>query len=224
MRLHDEAKTEGDTGTGAADAAVKTETASATTAEAPKTEAAPVKSEASPVKTEAPKTETTTDAPKTEAAKPASVEIKLELPKDSKLHQTDVDRIAATARERGLSQEQANALLTEAETATSGFVARQQEMLVAKRTEWVNTVKSDPELGGANLAKTNANAMRVVERFMSPALREDLRVTGYGDHPELVRFLAKVGAAMAEDSPPSDGKPTFAKRSVEDIMYGTSNS
>lgn len=66
--------------------------------------------------------------------------------------------------------------------------------------------------------------MRVVERFMSPALREELRITGYGDHPELVRFLAKVGASMAEDTPAAGQKPTFKQRSPEDVLYGTPNA
>lgn len=213
--LMDQATTEGDTGTGAADTAAKAETTAAPAAET-KTEAAPAKTEAA-----APNTTIATDAAKTEdTAKAAPVEIKLELPKDSKLHQTDVDRIAATARERGLSQEQATALLTEADTAARGFEKRLVETVAAKRAEWVTTVKADPEIGGANLAKTNANAMRVVERFMSPALREELRTTGYGDHPELVRFLSKVGAAMAEDTPPDGGKPAISKPTPEQVLYG----
>jgi hypothetical protein len=147
--------------------------------------------------------------------------IKLELPNDSKLAQSDIDRIAATARERGLSQEQATALLTEADTAARGFEGRLLESVKAKHTEWVAAVAADPELGGAKLETTKALAQRTVDKFMSQSLRDELKTTGYGDHPELVRFLAKVGAALGEDTPPAGDKPAQRNKAPEDVLYGS---
>jgi hypothetical protein len=159
----------------------------------------------------------------TTAAKEAAKSIKLELPRDSVLSQADVDRVAATARERGLSKEDAEALLKEQDATVRGHVARQQEQSKTQRAEWVKTIQNDPELGGDKLAVTQKNSLRAIEKFMPPELREKLKETGFGDFPPLVKMLNAIGAAMAEDKGPLGGAGTggAGKKSAEDVLYGS---
>jgi hypothetical protein len=44
-----------------------------------------------------------------------------------------------------------------------------------------------------------------VDRLGTPALKEYLNASGGGNHPELIRFMAKAGAMIAEDNPASGG-------------------
>jgi hypothetical protein len=65
---------------------------------------------------------------------------------------------------------------------------------------WVQQVRSDPELGGANLQATEAACRKAMARFGSPALAKTLVEFGLDNHPELVRAFARMGKAIGEDS------------------------
>lgn len=94
-------------------------------------------------------------------------------------------------KELGLTNESAQKLLNvHAEIA--------QKQLIAQHTDWVSTVKADPEIGGKNFATTAKDAQSAISRFGTPELKLALDRTGLGSHPELVRAFAKVGKAMGE--------------------------
>jgi hypothetical protein len=160
------------------------------------------------------------------AAIEAAKDLKLELPKDSKLSQADIDEIVADARARGLSKEQAQAMIEQRGKVISGYESRAIEAFKAERVKWQEAVKADPELGGDKLAQTQKLSMLPVEKFMSPALRTMLRETGYGDHPEFVRFLTSIGRAMSEDDPAHQqgGGVGDGKKSAESVLYGSGSS
>lgn len=83
---------------------------------------------------------------------------------------------------------------------------------------WSNEAKADPEIGGNRLETNLRQAGSVIERFGSQALRDVFNLTGVGNHPEMIRFLSKVGAFMAEPNPvpatkaPAPPKTRAAKR------------
>ena len=148
-------------------------------------------------------------------------ELKLELPKDSKLTQADVDEIAATARERGLSQDEAAAMLAERGKTAAAFEARAVEQFKAERGKWVEQVKNDPEIGGEKLAETQRLAMLAIERFYPQELRDYLRASGFGDHPYMVRLARSIGEAMSEDQPGKGGGiGGGGKKAPGDVLYG----
>lgn len=128
--------------------------------------------------------------------------------------------------EKGLSQEQADILIAQANAAavdTEARVnARNVETLKARVDEWQVQIKADPELGGNNLSVTERNAQRVIDTFMPQKLRDELKSTGFGHYPEMVRFLNNIGKAMADDTPPSGGKPVVGKRDAASVLYGGS--
>lgn len=151
---------------------------------------------------------------------PAPAELKLALSQGSRLTQSDLDRISANARAKGLNQDQATAILGDAEAAAAGVVTRQQEAHKLQREAWTKEVNADPELGGAKLAETQRLSQIVIDRFMSPALRTLAKETGLGDHPEFVRMLAKIGRAASEDKPFSSVTPSGdAPKTAAEMMY-----
>lgn len=70
---------------------------------------------------------------------------------------------------------------------------------------WADTARADPEIGGAKWDATVAASIRAVEKLGSPELKSYLQASGGGNHPELIRIFAKVGAMIREDDPIGGG-------------------
>lgn len=70
---------------------------------------------------------------------------------------------------------------------------------------WADTAKADKEIGGDNWNTSVANARRAVEKIGTPELKKYLNSSGGGNHPELIRFMAKAGAMIREDNPANGG-------------------
>jgi hypothetical protein len=163
-------------------------------------------------------------APATPPAAPEKYELKLG--ENTPLDQSDVDKVAAYARERGLSNEQAQAILDQRHEAATGVTQRQQDMLAAARTKWANDTKGDPEIGGTNFDGTLANVKLVMDKFApeGSGFRSLLDASGYGNHPEFVRFVNAIGKAMREDKPVTQGAGTGGQRTHADVLYGAGQS
>lgn len=121
----------------------------------------------------------------------------------------DTDAIAAATplmRAFGVADDQAQDFINQAapvitgmiERATTAAAAAQAEQQAALRTEWANTVKADPELGGANFGKTVAMSAVALDKFFDQETRDMLNVTGLGNFPGVVKGFAKMGAHFAE--------------------------
>jgi hypothetical protein len=63
----------------------------------------------------------------------------------------------------------------------------------------------------------------VVARFGSDSLKAELSKTGYGNHPEMVRLLTRIGKAMAPDQLVLPGTQAGGtQKSAADVLYGSS--
>lgn len=114
-----------------------------------------------------------------------------------------LEKIAAFARERGFSQEQAQALVEHESASLKTYIDGQVSAFRKTAMEdWPKVAESHPDLGGGDPVKFKesvALANRALERFAPPELVGVLRESGYGNHPDLVRAWRNVGKAMAED-------------------------
>jgi hypothetical protein len=69
-----------------------------------------------------------------------------------------------------------------------------------------------------------ADALKARERFSTPALRQLLNETGFGNHPEVIKFFAKVGKAMREDAfHPPGSPPAPPEQPLENKFYPTTS-
>ena len=122
--------------------------------------------------------------------------------------EVDAELLAAVSprfKELGLTRAQAQAL-------TDDFIKVQQERgegqvkAWGERVQkWADDAKADKEIGGDKWAGTVSDAQRAINKLGTPELKEYLNSSGGGNHPELIRILAKAGALLKEDSPPNDG-------------------
>lgn len=141
------------------------------------------------------------------AEKPA--ELKLEVPEGLDVPEDRLERFKAFATEKGLSQEHAQAILDNALEESKA----EAEALKQQREQWREEFKKDPDW-----QKLAGDAKAAVKRFADEETASLLTETYLGDHPGVLRFLAKVGKATAEDAfhdgrgaPPKAEIP-FAKR------------
>jgi hypothetical protein len=202
-------------------------------ADATSTTAAPVdasQSQAATPATEAAQaTEASAKPAEGEAAKPAEkaaeaapVEYEFKLPEGVDLKGEALDELKAFAKEKGLTQEEAQKLADLGAKQAQGFAAQvvaQQKEATAK---WAEETTSDKEIGGDKLPENLAVAKQALDKFGSPALKALLNQSGLGNHPEVVRFMVKAGKAISEDGriiSGDAGQSDRAKTPLENRLY-----
>jgi hypothetical protein len=153
--------------------------------------------------------------------KSAETPIILKIPEGSLLPAERAEKIAAFAKARGLSQEQAQAVLESEDEAVLSFAERQQATHLKAVNDWVEIVKKDPVVGGEKFEESAKFARQAVNRFASAELRQLLNATGFGNHPELFKMFRAIGEAMQGDRvvlPSAATQAAPKPRSLEDLF------
>lgn len=96
-----------------------------------------------------------------------------------------------------------------------------------QQEEWQAEIKSDKNIGGDKLAGTLQTFSKVADdpALSDPKFREGLAMTGAGNHPAVVRTLARWAQALAEGGPVRGGPTvngTRAPASIGEAIYGES--
>lgn len=141
------------------------------------------------------------------------------LPEGMAIDQKLAEAMSPVLKDIGLTRGQAQAL--------AGALAahRQAEAVHGSRewadiqTGWVNSAKKDQEIGGARWDTSVATAQGALARFGTPGLRAFLTESGGGNHPEVIRFMARVGNAIAEDRPESGGAGAGRPQEAAHLLF-----
>jgi hypothetical protein len=206
------------------------ETAAASTStvtEAGTEEATSTVTEAAVGETKAPATETKAAAgeakgeakpdPKAEAAKleAAVAKLELKLPEGLDAKHPTVAAFKKLAAEHGLDSAKAQKFFDahRAELAATEKSVREAseksgaEWLANQRKEWRGALQKDAEYGGAKWAETKAAVSRAFNKYgaSDPELKAFLD-DGAGDHPAVVKLLARIGKDLAEDKAATTSK------------------
>lgn len=175
---------------------------------------------------------------KTEAE---GAEAKAEVPESYELtppegfENLDADTVTAATpvfKELGLSNEQAQKLVPIAGEFAKKIIAEgNQQMLssiATQRKEWLETAKSDAEIGGTNWDTSLSTAAKALDTLGFPKgspLRNLLDESGLGNHPEMIRAFAKVGKAIGEDTDFVRGEGgAQVKKTDAELFYGSNKS
>lgn len=162
---------------------------------------------------------------KDERAKLYPDKYELKVPDGVTMDAPAVERIAAFAKAQGLSQTQAQAMLEREAQVVASVQEANQTLLETKQKEWLETAKTDKEIGGDQFPKNSELSKRVVARYGSEALKTSLNDSGLGDHPELIRMLVRIGKAMTEDQLVLPGSGTNkVEKSAAETLYDNPNS
>lgn len=139
-----------------------------------------------------------------------------DLPEGMSLDKGLLEAVEPALREANLTNAQANTVAK----AYAATVKAQEESYLTEVNGWATQVQADPELGGKNFADTAESARQVMAKFGTPALKDLLNSTGYGNHPELVRFVSRIGKSLMTDKVVDPDGSGAAPRTLEDRMYG----
>jgi len=101
------------------------------------------------------------------------------------------------AKELNLPQEAAQKVL---DKVAPVIQARQAKVLEDVKAGWVSDSQADEEFGGENLNDNLEIAKSALDTFGNQALKSLLVETGFGNHPEIIRFMYRAGKAISEDS------------------------
>lgn len=142
-------------------------------------------------------------------------------PEGFELGDAGIGAFSEFAKKSNLSQDAAQALLTEMVPA---MAQRQAEALEQMKGEWTNSAKSDKEFGGDSFDANLATAKKALETFGTPEFSEFLETSGLGNHPEMIRVLYRAGKAISEDSfVPARGSNAAGEVSMAQRMYPNMN-
>lgn len=136
-------------------------------------------------------------------------EFELKLPEGLDL---DGKALTALAKEAGLKQEHAQKFVDFYASAQKAAIEKAEAEFDSLQKKWVEELKADKEIGGANWKASRQAAARVMAKYGSPELKELLNQSGLGNRRELVELFVKVGKAMSEDSSIGAGPGNGTKR------------
>jgi hypothetical protein len=160
-----------------------------------------------------------TQEQKTVAESKVPEKYELKIPEGSDLDADAVERISSFAKEKGLTNDQAQELLNREHEAVQGFKSNQMQLIETKKLQWVEQLKTDKELGGENFAKSVEESSRVIKKYFPESFQKELEKTGLGNYPDLVRGFARIGKAMANDTLVTSGAQSGGKKAMEDYFY-----
>ena len=159
------------------------------------------------------------DSPSTLGA-PEAYEFKA--PEGGRLDEQVLGELSSVAKDLDLSQGAAQQLVDRlAPKIAERQAAEQQRVLTEARTEWVSLAKADTEFGGEKFDQNLAVAKKALDAFGTPQLRELLKSSGLGDHPELIRAFYRAGKQISQDGfVPGQTRPAAAGRDAATTLYG----
>lgn len=170
-------------------------------------------------------TDTPTDQVKTETITDAKVEdlYELKLSEDTLIDPATLKEFTEYSKEKGISKEVAQEILDKQNGLISNYVKNQNEQYNNEIKQWAESAKVDKEVGGANFTKSAELAKRVIEKWGTPALKDELN-KGLGNHPEALRIFARIGKEIFKDDEmvhANAGSKTVI--STEQLFYGNAN-
>ena len=142
--------------------------------------------------------ENETSESETPQGAPETYEFNTKITDDSsELDPEVVTAFGEVAKELDLPQDAAQKVL---DKVAPVIQAKQAKVLEQVKLDWANDSQADKEFGGENLAENLNIAKTALDAFGSKALKSLLHETGFGNHPEIIRFMYKAGKAISEDS------------------------
>ncbi len=141
----------------------------------------------------------------TSEAEPAPIKYEdFTAPEGVEISEADMTRAKDAFAEARLPQDQAQKYLdlhlSEVQRRVDELQKHQFDQWMETRKGWQNAFKADEEIGGNRTETTLKAGKSLIAKYGEPGLIDALNDTGVGDHPEFIRFLARLSEAHQETS------------------------
>ena len=141
------------------------------------------------------------------------------MPEGITLDSAQLEAAAPLFKELGLNQEQAQKLVDFQAAQVQAGQQGQLDAFNQLKTDWVEQARKDPEIGGAKFDENIGDAKQAISKFGNEGFTKLLNDFGMGNHPEVIRFMAKVGRLTKEDNPDDTGKPLGKPNDHVSVLY-----
>ena len=143
-------------------------------------------------------------------------------PEGMELDQQMLEQFKPLAKELGLSQEAAQKFVDMYAERMQGFQQERENAIAQQQQQWADQAKQDEEIGGEQFDQNVETARKAIDTFGSDDLKGFLDETGLGNHPEMIRFAARVGAKISEDTLIPGGQGGGQSKSAADVLFDNS--
>lgn len=145
------------------------------------------------------------DEPKTaKDTKPGSdataAEIEIKVPEGVEADQDLIEAFKPLAKEFGLDSAKAQKLVDLYANAMKGANEKADAAWNEQKQAWREEASKDKEIGGEKFTENVKLARTAIAKFGGDGLKKALNDLGIGNHPEIIRFAARIGRAISEDS------------------------
>ncbi len=154
------------------------------------------------------------------AAKAVPEKYDFKLPDGVALDQATADVFTPKFKELGLTQTQAQALVDTYVASMKASTTANEAAFAQQEKDWLAASKADTEIGGQKFEENSKLAQKTMSAMGSPELVQLMETTGFGNHPEVIRFFSRVGKHLSEDALVRPGGAGAGPRSLEERLYG----
>lgn len=141
------------------------------------------------------------------------------VPEGMELDSALLEQAAPLFKELGLNQEQAQKLVDFQAQQVQAGQQGQMDAFNQLKNDWVEQAKNDSEIGGDKFDESVGIAKEALSKFGNEGLTKLLNDFGVGNHPDVIRFMAKVGRLTKEDNPDDSGNPVGKPKDRVSILY-----
>ena len=141
------------------------------------------------------------------------------LPEGVKLDSELLAEAAPVFKDLGLTQTQAQTLIDLQSKKAEADVQKQMNDFNQMIDGWKQQSQDDKEFGGDKFDESVAVAREAIDKFGTPELKDLLSEHGVGNHPEVIRFMVKVGTLTREKAISGGGRPASQNTDRVDQLY-----
>lgn len=169
------------------------------------------------------------DAKASEAAKAndtKAIPFKLEeikLPDGVELDPVISNDFVGLVNKFGLGRDAVNELVALQAKAMTEASAKGSEAWNNLQDTWKAEITADPVFGGAKLPETLGGIAKIMDKFGTPEVRAAFDLTGAGNNPHIIKFLAAVARNFAEGTLIPAGQPAVSGDSAAKKLFPNQN-
>lgn len=142
------------------------------------------------------------------------------LPDGMEVDAIALEEVTPIFKELGLTQEQSQKLVDHYAKQVQAGSQKQVDTFNQLTNDWREQSQNDKEFGGDKFEENVKVAQNAIGKYGTPELKQLLNDHGVGNHPEVIRFMVRVGQTLKEDVPGSAGSTVSASEDHATQLYG----
>ena len=145
------------------------------------------------------------------------------VPEGMEVDGSALEAFAPVAKELNLTQKQAQKVVDLQSAFVQKNIEAQQVAWAKTQEDWRAAVKADTEVGGDAMDEKVALAKKALDKVGTPELRALLDATGTGNNLEFIRFFARVGGIIGDDTMDFGGASSEGPTDPAKILFPDQN-